>query len=121
MADLGLSSTSQPNQPSESDERLLREIIQIIGDHLDDRELNVCRLQQLLGIGDKMLYRKIKMMTGMTPVEYIRDIRMKRAAVLLRGGQFSVAEVMYMVGFSNSGYFSKCFQRTFGVTPTNYR
>lgn len=116
-----LSSTSQPNQPSESDERLLREIIQIIGDHLDDRELNVCRLQQLLGIGDKMLYRKIKMMTGMTPVEYIRDIRMKRAAVLLRGGQFSVAEVMYMVGFSNSGYFSKCFQRTFGVTPTNYR
>ena len=57
-------------------------------------------------------------MTGKTPVEFIRQIRMQRAAILLREGRFSVSEVMYMVGFSNSSYFSKCFQKAYGITPT---
>ena len=59
-------------------------------------------------------------MTGMTPVELIRSLRMRRAASLLKEGQFSVSEVMYMVGFSDSGYFSKCFQKAFGVTPAKH-
>jgi AraC-like DNA-binding protein len=57
----------------------------------------------------------------MTPVELIRNLRMKKAASLLKEGKFSVSEVMYMVGFSNSGYFSKCFQKAFGVTPKEYK
>ncbi|WP_024992912.1 two-component regulator propeller domain-containing protein [Phocaeicola paurosaccharolyticus] len=113
-------STEKSTINSKSDERLLLEAISIIGEHISDSDFNVSKLQQALGIGDKMLYRKIKYMTGLTPVEYIRDIRMKRASILLRGGQFSVSEVMYMVGFSNTGYFSKCFTNAFGVTPTQY-
>ena len=66
------------------------------------------------------VYRKVKQLTGLSPVEYIKNIRMKKAAMLLEQKKFSVAEVMYMVGFSSSSYFSKCFQNEFGVTPKQF-
>lgn len=72
-------------------------------------------------MNQKSLYRKITRMTGMTTVEYIRTIRLKKAAMLLSDGKSSVPEVMYKVGFSNQSYFSRCFSRYFGVTPQQYR
>lgn len=78
-------------------------------------------LQFELNMGEKTLYRRVKQLTGLTPVEYIRHIRMNRAALLLKEGNFTVSEVMYMVGFSNSGYFSKCFQSVYETTPTKYK
>ena len=56
----------------------------------------------------------------MSPVEYIKSIRMKKAAMLLQQKKFTVAEVMYMVGFSNHSYFSKCFLKQFGVLPKDF-
>ncbi len=113
-------STTAQSQESTADERLLKEIIQLTDEHMADSDFNVSRLQELLGIGSKQLYRKVKQLTGKTPVEFIRDMRMKKAALLLAEGKFSVSEVMYMVGFSNSGYFSKCFQQAHGMLPTAY-
>lgn len=103
-----------------SESRLLSKITSAVEAHIDDTEFNVSRLQEVVGIGEKLLYRRIKQTTGKTPVEFIRHIRMQRAAILLREGRFSVSEVMYMVGFSNSSYFSKCFLKTFGITPNEY-
>lgn len=103
-----------------ADARLLAKITEAVEAHIADSEFNVTRLQETLGLGSKLLYRKVKQMTGKTPVEFIRHIRMQRAAILLRDGRFSVSEVMYMVGFSNSSYFSKVFQKTYGITPTDY-
>ena len=100
------------------DARLLAKITQAVEEHVADSDFNVTRLQETLGLGSKLLYRKVKQMTGKTPVEFIRQIRMQRAAILLRESRFSVSEVMYMVGFSNSSYFSKCFQKAYGITPT---
>ena len=105
---------------SEKDEKLMREITMAIEENLIDSEFNVTRLQETVGIGQKLLYRKIKQIAGVTPVEYIRNIRLEKAARLLREGRFSISEVMYMVGFTKSGYFSKCFQETFGMTPSAY-
>ena len=105
---------------SESDQRLLKEVNEAIEQHMIDSDFNVTTLQETIGIGGKQLYRKLKSMTGMTPVEYIRDMRMKKAALMLNKGKFSVSEVMYTVGFSNSSYFSKCFSKAFGMTPTEY-
>ncbi len=105
---------------AEVDRRLLKEITEVIEAHMIDSDFNVTTLQEMVGIGGKQLYRKVKAMTGMTPVEYIRDIRMHKAALMLKEGKFSVSEVMYTVGFSNSSYFSKCFSKTFGTTPTEY-
>nr|MBP7471946.1 helix-turn-helix domain-containing protein [Prevotella sp.] len=102
------------------EDKLFIEITDIIEAHISDTEFSVACLQTELGIGGKLLYRKIKTISGMTPVEYIRNIRMKKAALLLREGKYSISEVMFLVGFSNSGYFSKCFQRSFGVIPTVY-
>ena len=104
----------------ETADKLFTQAVAIIEAHISDSEFNVTSLQNDLGVGNKLLYRRIKQITGMTPVEYIRDIRMKKAALLLREGKYSVSEVMFMVGFSNTGYFSKCFQKAFGMTPTEF-
>lgn len=103
-----------------ADQRLLKEITETIETHMIDSDFNVTTLQEILGIGGKQLYRKLKSMTGKTPVEYIRELRMNKAAVMLKEGKFSVSEVMYTVGFSNNSYFSKCFSKAFGMTPTEY-
>jgi AraC-like DNA-binding protein len=102
------------------DEKFLSSITQIIEDRLSDSDLNVSALCDISGINNKQIYRKLKQLTGMTPVEYIRSVRMKKAAMLFRQKKFSVAEVMYMVGFSNHSYFSKCFKSEFGKTPWEY-
>lgn len=108
-------------QTDPADEKLMQDITKAIEDHISDLDFNVTKLQETVGIGRKLLYRKIKQGTGMSPVEFIRFVRMKQAAQLLSQGKFPVSAVMYMVGFSNSGYFSKCFQKEFGVTPTQYK
>lgn len=102
-------------------ENSLATITSTIEKHISDFDFNVSMLQFELNIGEKTLYRRIKQLTGLTPVEYIRHIRMNRAALLLKEGNFTVSEVMYMVGFSNSGYFSKCFQSIYEITPAKYK
>ena len=102
------------------DEKFLTAITQLIEDHISDSDLNVNALCNLSGVGSKQIYRKVKQLTGMSPVEYIKSIRMKKAAMLLQQRKFTVSEVMYMVGYSNASYFSKCFQGVFGKTPKQY-
>lgn len=103
-----------------SDEKFLSHVTALIEQHISDSELNVNSLCEWSFTSNKQMYRKIKQLTGMTPVEYIKSIRMKKAAILLKQHTFTVAEVMYMVGFSNHSYFSKCFLNEFGVTPKQY-
>lgn len=103
------------------DEKFLSRITHIIEEHLADPDLNVTSLCDISGINNKQIYRKLKQLTGMTPVEYIKSVRMKKAAMLLRQQKFSVAEVMYLVGFSNHSYFSKCFRAEFNKTPLQYK
>ena len=110
----------KPIEAESQDEKFLSNIIRLIEDHLSESELNVNALCELSGISNKQIYRKIKQLTGMSPVEYIKSIRMKKAAMLLQQKKFTIAEVMYMVGFSNHSYFSKCFQAEFGKTPRQY-
>lgn len=118
-ADSAKAAFKEPNADS-ADARLLAKITDTVEAHIADSDFNVTRLQESLGLGSKLLYRKVKQMTGKTPIEFIRHIRMQRAAIMLREGRFSVSEVMYMVGFSNSSYFSKVFQKTYGITPAEY-
>lgn len=103
------------------DEKVLANVTHLIEEHISDSELNVNALCGWADLNNKQLYRKIKQLTGMTPVDYIKSIRMKKAAMLLKQQKFTVAEVMYMVGFSNHSYFSKCFQQEFGLTPKQYQ
>ena len=102
------------------DEKFLTKITKIIEDKIADPDFNVNALSAIAGVDTKQLYRKTKQLTNQTPVEYIRNIRIKKAAMLLSQKNFSVAEVMYLVGFSNHSYFSKCFQNEFGKTPKEF-
>lgn len=119
LVDLHAPQTSEVEM-DEMDRKLLNQIREMIEENMVDSDFNVSRLQEKMGMGNKQLYRKLKALTGQTPVEYIRDMRMQKAAKLLKAGKFSVSEVMYTVGFSNSSYFSKCFSKAFGMTPTEF-
>lgn len=110
----------KPIKAVSPDEKFLSQITEIIEDKVADSDLNVNSLGTISGIGSKQIYRKIKQLTGMSPVEYIRSIRIKKAAMLLSQNKFTVSEVMYMVGFSNHSYFSKCFKAEFGKTPRQF-
>ncbi len=103
------------------DEKLLARMVDIIEEHISDSDFNVNSLCELLDISNKQIYRKCTQLLNMTPVEYIRTVRLKKAALLLEQHNFNISEVMYMVGFNNHSYFSKCFQKEFGVTPVQYR
>ena len=102
------------------DEKLLANITRAIEENIDDSALNVDYLSKKTGISPKQLYRKIKQMTGMSTIEYINSIRLKKAALLLSSQKFTVSEVMYMVGFSNHSYFAKRFVARFGKAPHQY-
>lgn len=103
------------------DEKILDRITRIIEENMDDSGFSVTRLCELSGFNEKYLYRKIKGLTGLSTVEYIRSIRMKKAALLLQNGNFTISEAMFMVGFSNTSYFSKAFTAQFGMSPREYR
>ncbi len=115
-----ISSPSEPVQMS-PDEKILEKITGIIEENLEDSGFSVFRLCEISGYNEKFLYRKIKSLTNLSTVEYIRSIRLKKAALLLQNGNFTVSETMYMVGFTNSSYFSKAFSSQFGMTPREYR
>lgn len=102
------------------DEKFLAYITEVIEQNLSNSDLNVTKLAELSGYNSKQIYRRVKQLTGYTTVDYIKGIRMKKAAMLLAKKQFMISEVMYMVGFSDSSYFSKCFVEKYGKTPKQY-
>lgn len=102
------------------DERFLDELLAKIEMEIDNSDLSVKSLSKMLGISPTNLYRKIKALTGETATEFIRNIRLKRAAQLLKNEHLNVSDVMYMVGFTHPSYFTRCFKEMFGVSPKTY-
>ena len=118
--------STQPLEPvteiaqNPTDNEFLIEMQKLIEDNFSNSELNVNFLAEKLNISRSGLFAKIKTLADATPNEMIQLIRLKRAAELLKERKYSVSEVGYMVGFSNPSYFSKCFQKQFGIRPTDY-
>lgn len=107
--------------PASSDEKLIKRMLQYIEERLSDPELNVDEICKEIGTSRANLYRKVKGITGLSIVEVIKEMRLKRAGLLLKDQRFNVNEVSYMVGFSDSNHFRKCFRSEFGFSPTEYR
>lgn len=107
-------------QKQSADEFFMADVIAVIEEYIENSDFNVAMLSSLLKLEKKQLYRKIKQITGITPVELIRQIRMRKAAMILSQKRFSISEVMYMVGYTNPSYFSKCFLEEFKVLPSQY-
>ncbi len=101
------------------DEKFLRQAIQIVEINLDDPEFSVDLLGKEVGMSRTNLFRKLKALTSQPPSEFIRTIRVKKAARLLLEG-YNVSEVTYQVGINSRSYFIKCFSEQFGMTPTDF-
>ena len=102
------------------DEKLLERVMVAINHNLNNAELSVDRIADEVGISRVHLHRKMKELTGQTPHDFIRNIRMKKAASLLSAGDMNVSEVMYACGFSNAASFSTVFKKMYGMSPREY-
>ena len=103
------------------DEKLIESAVKYVENNISRSELSVEELSQELGMSRVHLYKKLLAITNKTPIEFIRVIRLKRAAQLLRESQQNVSEIAYQVGFNNPKYFSKYFREEFGELPSTYQ
>jgi DNA-binding response OmpR family regulator/nitrogen-specific signal transduction histidine kinase len=102
------------------DEKLLERVMTSINHNLNNADLSVDKIAEEVGISRVHLHRKMKELTGQTPHDFIRNIRMKKAATLLSSGDMNVSEVMYACGFSNAASFSTVFKKMYGMSPREY-
>jgi len=105
---------------SSLDEQLIQKALDCVEKNMDNAGYSVQQLSHDLNMDRTVLYKKLQSITGLAPLEFIRSIRLKRAAQLLAQGNLPVAEVSEMVGFNTQKYFTKYFKETFGVTPSQY-
>lgn len=112
---------SEPKKVESIDDAFLRKFAEQIEAVYADPEYNVEKLSETLGLSRGHLHRKIKELTGTSPVEFLRTYRLNKATQLLRQNAYTVSEVAYRTGFSSPAYFSKCFKAVYGVTPTEYQ
>lgn len=103
------------------DEKLIEKAMKYVTDNIDSPQLSVEDLSDHIGMSRVHLYKKLKQITGKTPIEFIRIIRLKRAAQLLRESQLNVSEVAYRTGFNSPKVFSKYFKEEFGILPSAYQ
>ena len=102
------------------DEEFLHELMEWIEANIENSDLTIDNLATHLRLGRTTMYNKIKSLTGKSPVELIKEYRVTKSEMLLRTGQFSVSEVAYKVGFSDPGYFSRCFKEQYKSSPVEY-
>jgi DNA-binding response OmpR family regulator/anti-sigma regulatory factor (Ser/Thr protein kinase) len=102
------------------DEQFLKTALLSVENNISDPEYTVEMMCRDVGMSYTQLYRKIKALTGQTVNEFIKNIRLKRAAQLLEQNQLTVAEITYKVGFTDLQHFRECFKKLFGVTPSHY-
>jgi len=105
---------------SSLDEELLKKAFKIVEENISNEQFDIPFFCSELGVSRTMLFLKIKAWTNYTPNEFIHEIRLKRAAQLLEQNKLNVSEVSYKVGFNNPKYFSKCFQKRYGETPSQF-
>ena len=106
---------------NEQDCLFVKRLDSIVYSRLGEQDLSVDKVAGLLHLGRTIFYKKVRGTTGYTPNEYIRVIRLRKAAELLKESEKNVSEVAYAVGFDNPYYFSKCFKEQFGMPPSQYR
>jgi len=107
-------------QPESADEKLLQKLLAFIEDNLSNSELGVEEICMGVGVSRSQLYRKVKDLTGLSLSEILKEIRLKKAQQLLTDSKFTIGEIAYRVGFSDTDYFRKCFKSEFGMSPTDY-
>ena len=105
---------------SQKDCEFIAKIQGVIAEQLADENFSIDTLSEQMNMSRSNFYRKIKGVLDLSPNEYLRLERLKKAAQLLKEGENRVNEICYMVGFNSPSYFAKCFQKQFGVLPKEF-
>jgi AraC-like DNA-binding protein len=111
----------EPLHITSLDEKLVDDAVKYVDANMARTDLSVEELSRELGMSRVHLYKRLRQITGKTPIEFIRLLRLKRAAQLLRESQLNVSEIAYKVGFNSPKYFSNYFKQEFGVLPSAYQ
>ena len=115
--------TLTPSQPQITpyDEQFMQKVMEFMEEQMDNAELTIDEFAEKLMLSRTIFYRKLKSIIGLTPVDFIREIRIKRAVQLIDSGEYNFSQVAYMTGFNDPKYFSKCFKKVIGITPSEYK
>lgn len=106
---------------STNDRQFMDKLIALMEKNMDNGDLLVDDLVRELGVSRSVFFKKLKTLTGIAPIEFIKEMRIKRAAQLIETGEFNMTQISYMVGINDPRYFSKCFKSKFGMTPTEFK
>ena len=106
---------------SPNDRKFMDKLVGLMEQNMDNGELVVDDLVRELAVSRSVFFKKLKTLTGLAPIEFIKEMRIKRATQLIETGEFNMTQISYMVGINDPRYFSKCFKAQVGMTPTEYR
>ena len=109
------------NETPSEDDLLMKRVVAYLEDNLNNSDITIDDIAQAVAVSRTSLHRKMKQMMGTSPMEFLREARIRKAAKMLTTTEKNVSEVAYLCGFSDPKYFSKCFKTTFGQTPTEYK
>ena len=103
------------------DQKFIDTITVVLEKELDNSDFTIDELVSQVGLGRTVFFKKLKALTGLSPVEYIREFRLTRAVELISNDEYNISQISYMVGISDPRYFSRCFKQKYGMTPTEYK
>ena len=102
------------------DVQFLEKIHQVIEENMDDSDFNIDTIASGIGLSRSAFFKKLKSLTGLAPVDLVKEIRLNKSIELIKNTDLSVSEVAFAVGFKDSGYYSKCFRKKYNQTPREY-
>ncbi len=112
--------TEKEDNLTDIDRKFISDFTRLATENMSDSELDMAFFTEHLNMSYSSFYRKVKALCGVTPVDFLRQIRLKHSAELLGTGNHNVTEVAQMCGFDNMGHFRKCFKAEYGVAPSEY-
>ncbi|MEI8049795.1 MAG: response regulator, partial [Bacteroidota bacterium] len=113
--------TLPPLEIKSEEDKFMQQLIKLMNENIENFDLNIDLLASELNMSRTVFFNKLKSLTGLSPVEFVREIRFERAAEYIRKTELSVSEISYKVGIEDPRYFSRCFKQKFGTTPSEYR
>ena len=114
---IGTCFSVDPNRLNKADQLFLNRLTDVINSNISEQDLTVNHIARYMAMSRSNLHRRIKGLLHMPPNDFIRLIKLQKAAELLLDGEYRINEICYMTGFNSASYFAKCFQKQFGVLP----
>ena len=104
-----------------NDRKFLEKLLELMEKNMGNGDLVVDDFVQEMAVSRSVFFKKLKALTGLAPIEFIKEMRIKRAAQLIKQGDYTMTQIAYMVGINDPRYFSKCFKQYYEMTPTEYK